>query len=400
MPRFYRIISIQLAKRLAGRLTLGAVFFQAAAVMVHAQATQNNGSLAKALLALPRTTNGNVTTVNSRLYGGNIQAEITAHGDVTDPNTWDRVVFNLASVNDAANAVGCGPQSKSEFDSCVQQQVSRIIGILFPASLSASVSGRDAAQNHAETFLLSTAFAIPATKGEGRRRLDIGGLVEHEWFSGGHAWQGVYNLNKIPLSFHGRYARREDSVDTNSTVISADFHPSIQIKAPVNWRVGIDARTNILYSHSSALDPSSQSTFDLGSFDMGGGVWTSVLKDFSRVRLGGATLFQGSKSHVPESWAGSQYAFLAQAMNDHRIDYDLAYGGLAGFILSDRTSINGRFIETTPVSSSPGRHSSRLAMASFAYLLGGVTPIDVGYKISTGNGFKAHSIFVQGNFRW
>src|SRR5262249_24346219 len=126
----------------------------------------------------------------------------------------------------------------------------------------------------------------------------------------------------------------------------------------------------------------------------------SALKDFSRVRIGAATLFQGSKNHVPGSWAGTDYAFLARAMNARPLDYDIAYGGLAGFITSDRTSINGRFIETRPVTSSDARQPVQSGMVSFAYLIRGITPVDIGYKISTGNGFRAHSIFLQGNFRW
>jgi len=59
-------------------------------------------------------------------------------------------------------------------------------------------------------------------------------------------------------------------------------------------------------------------------------------------------------------------------------------------------------METRSIAPDPEwpRPPARLAMFSFSYLFGGVTPIDVGYKVSTTGGITAHSIFVQGNFRW
>jgi hypothetical protein len=232
-------------------------------------------------------------------------------------------------------------------------------------------------------------------------------LVEHEWFSAagvtGNAWQGLYQLDSIPLSFHGRYARQEDFANTKSVNVSADYHPSWSIRPALDWRVGLDARSGLFYSRSSSADPASGvSPFNLGSLDVGGGVWTSTRKDFSRVRLSAATLFQGSKSYVPSSLAGDSLAFVADAMNSRPVSYDLAYGGLVGFLTSERTSVNGRFMETRAVIEDAqwSRPPARLAMASFAYLIGGVTPMDVGYKISTVGGITAHSVFLQGNFRW
>ena len=39
-------------------------------------------------------------------------------------------------------------------------------------------------------------------------------------------------------------------------------------------------------------------------------------------------------------------------------------------------------------------------LGSLSYLIGGHTPVDVGYKLSTGGGLVAHSVFLQGNYRW
>jgi hypothetical protein len=35
-----------------------------------------------------------------------------------------------------------------------------------------------------------------------------------------------------------------------------------------------------------------------------------------------------------------------------------------------------------------------------SYLIGGLTPVDIGYKYSNSTDIRAHSIFVQGYFGW
>jgi hypothetical protein len=37
-------------------------------------------------------------------------------------------------------------------------------------------------------------------------------------------------------------------------------------------------------------------------------------------------------------------------------------------------------------------------MVSVSYLVGGLTPIDIGYKHTASGDITSHSIFVQGNF--
>src|SRR5262249_33309616 len=156
---------------------------------------------------------------------------------------------------------------------------------LFPASLSAAVSGFDASQEHAGLFLVTTALGMVRSRNEATRRSNIGGLVEHEWFSGnqtsGNAWQVLYRMNSARISCHGRYTRENDTtVHTNSGTISADFHPSFVLNSELQWRVGFDARSGFVYSRSSPRDAGAgQEPLSLGSIDYGGGIWTAVLKD-------------------------------------------------------------------------------------------------------------------------
>jgi hypothetical protein len=103
---------------------------------------------------------------------------------------------------------------------------------------------------------------------------------------------------------------------------------------------------------------------------------------------------------VPSFLAGDGYTFLADAIDGRGLGYDASYGTILGVVVAPRTSLNAKVIETRAVAGDGERPASRLLLASVSHLVGGDTPIDVGYKVSTGGGLNAHSIFLQGNFRW
>src|SRR5215510_9569226 len=160
------------------RLCLAVATFLVTATSVFAQ---DPGSITKALLAL-RTLNGNVSTVNGRLYGGSIDSTIRhLGGNVNEVAANDALALTVTDRNGKLPPVTCGtsaaPMNKARFDECVQQNVNALIQILFPTSLSMSVSGRDMAQDHSQLFLVTTALGLATPNAEARRRSDIGGLV-------------------------------------------------------------------------------------------------------------------------------------------------------------------------------------------------------------------------------
>ena len=136
-----------------------------------------------------------------------------------------------------------------------------------------------------------------------------------------------------------------------------------------------------------------------GSIDLGAGGWTSVQHDFSRLRVGGAVLFQGTKTYIPtRSWARTSPLCHGCRRPGHRLRRDVRRSCRS----RDRpgTTLNAKALQTRTVAGSDGRARSRMLMASVSHLFGGVTPIDVGYKLATGGGLRAQSFFVQGNFAW
>ena len=366
---------------------------------------QSVGGVVNAVLAL-RQADGNspVQRFDGRLYGGSIvDTTITNAAGDSDPLNFagnDIIAFTIVPRSGDAAPVTC-QGTRAQFDRCVRDNASELLNILFPRSLSESLAGGDLALNHAQQLMFTTVLGVAAAPEVGRvRRSQTGGRFEHEWFrreghsegDSGDAWQGLYQFDTIHVSLEGRYAHQREDIETRSTSFSADYHPSVEIDPTVAWRVGVDARSGFLYSRSNA--------FDFGSFDIGGGVWTSARKDFSRVRIGGGSMFQGSKSYLPSMFVGDDLSWATDAVGHRAIAYDLSYGGLAGYLVSERMSLNTKVMETRAVHSERDRPPTRLLMVGIAYLFGGHTPIDFGYKVSKGGGLNAQSLFVQGNFRW
>ena len=240
--------------------------------------------------------------------------------------------------------------TSSAFNAWVRSNAKDLLNILFPASLSEGVSGKDAAENHSQQFLLNTAMAF--TSGEQNARLrqsEAGALFEFERFGGdgrpGIGLQGIYRMDGVHMSVLGRYSQQSQNGEgpfgattTRAVTITTDYHPSVVVYPALDLRVGFDARTGLLFSRAAELN--------LGSLDFGGGAWMSARKDFSRVRIGFSSLVQGSKSYLPI--AAENLKFLADAVNDTPVAFDISYGVLGGYALTTRMSLNGKVVQTTP----------------------------------------------------
>jgi hypothetical protein len=363
---------------------------------------------------------GDLQSVDAlRLYGGLVTARVENRDTVDNKlGSADHVpYFELRSGNpdvrqplrlcfpnpDCSRAASPDDTTSQKFNDWVKENRTDIFKILFPAGLSEGVSGKDAAQNYAQQFLLNTALASTSSSEKSRlRQSEAGGLFEFERYDSisrsGRALQGLYRLDGVHMSILGRYSEQNqnggsiyESTPTRALSIATDFHPSVVVAPSLDLRVGVDARTGLLFSRAAQLD--------LGEFDFGGGAWMSGRKDFDRVRIGFGGLVQGSKSYLPS--VTEALAFLADVVNDQPVAIDISYGVLGGYALSDRTSLNAKFLQTTPRDvTGQGRLNSTIVMGGLSYLVGGLTPVDVGYKVYKAGLLTAHSIFVQGYYGW
>jgi hypothetical protein len=341
-------------------LVLVALLHLAVTPVASAQGASVIGDAALALWG-EATILGNVQTIDGRLFGGAVSAEIrNLDGEDRELGADDQVLrFEIRRAGSVAQPLRFPTEnlgtSRQAFTDWAKTNAKPLLDIIFPTSMSQSASGKDAAQNHSQQFLLNTALMAALRAGQ-IRRSEAGGLFEFEQFGGdgrtGMAFQGIYRMQGIRTSLLGRYTEQNENesrlslvpvsaTSTRSLTIAADFHPSVTVNRTLNARVGVNARGGLLVSRASTLD--------FGSIDYGGGVWASAGKDFSRVRIGLGGTFQGSKSHLPlallKEW--EEVEDLAREFNKREVIWDFSYGVLGGILVTERTSLNGKVLQTT-----------------------------------------------------
>jgi hypothetical protein len=376
-------------RRLLRSTLLLTVAILAAPLSAIAQTPGSTSGLAGVILGLSRRPAGaGLQRVEDQLFSGRIGATIidrdNNNGNFEDGDVID---FDLSSLSREATALNFFGD-RNAFDGWVEDNSDAILAILFPAALTESVSGIDVAQGHSQAFLVSTALAAGG-------RGNIGGRIEYERFdveaSSGNAVQGLFRAGVFAIE--GRFAQLNDTLRTRSTNIGVNLHPSFgRSQSSGEWRVGVDGYFNTLYSTSRALD--------LGSLDYGAGPWAAGRRDFDRLSLSFGGLLLGSKTHIPSALVDEDFEFLVTSINERPLRWDLTFGGAIQYLLANRVSLGGKILQTAPVKSAvdEGR-TSQLMMINLAYLVGGDSPVDFGYRFSTGGErYKAHGIFMNANF--
>ena len=353
-----------------------------------AQVTDVRG-LGDAILNLHNEVSGNQQHVFDTLFSGRIDATVLDNdGNRTNFDDGDLIAFSLASTRTrgrVAPLVFSG--TRTAFDAWVQANADQVLAILFPASLTEGVTGIDVAQRHSQEFLVSTVLA----SGRG----DIGGRLEFESFdvdqSSGNALQGLFRWKIV--AFEGRYAKLQDTADTKSFSGGVNAHPHWKrVGQTTEWRVGADGYFNTLISKSAGLD--------IDSFDYGGGPWGSFRKEFTRVTTTFGGIVLGSDTHIPSSLLDDDLQFLADAVNDRSLRWDMTLGGAVEGRLTNTIALGGQVLHSQPLKSEEdsGR-SSQLFLADFIYRFARGTKLDFGYRYSTGDDqYRAHAIFMNANF--
>ena len=337
--------------------------------------------------------------VDGRLYDGLVEATISDGDDRPENFTdADSIRFRIRPRSADGDGLTFPGGNRSAFEDWARENATALLGILFPAGLSSSLLGRGAGEIQAQQVLLTTALATESVREMSQGgRSTAGGLFEYEVFTrDGHlpgdvarAWQGLYNVSRS-VSLQGRYVQQREDFPTNATAFSVDYHPFVEIDGPIRWRIGGTARSGFLYSRSNAMD--------LGSFEFGGGGFVSAFKNLGRVRLGGGTILQGSKSYIPPVFGDEGLGFLVAAINERGIQYDLSYGGTAGVDTSSRTTVIVKLLKNSALGTD-ARPDSWLMLSGLSYRFG-LPSVNVGYKYYSRTGLHSHSVFAQGNFNW
>ena len=351
-----------------------------------AQITDVHG-LGDAILNLNRDVTGSQQHVLDNLFSGHVDATILdSDGNTTNFQDGDIIAFSLAPVRSRS---GIAPLvfsgNRASFDDFIERNAQQVLAILFPASMTESVTGIDVAQQHSQEFLVSTVLA----SGRG----DIAGRVEFENFdvdqTSGNALQGLFRW-KI-ASFEGRYAKLNDTLDTKSFTGGASVHPYWQRgETAKNFKVGADGYFSTMYSQSTGLS--------VDSLDYGVGPWGAYHQEFNRVTatIGGIVL--GSDTHIPS--IDSDFQFVADAINERGFRWDMTLGGAVETRLTNTVAIGGQFLHSQSLKSeNDSGRSSQLFLADFIYRLKTGTRLDFGYRYTTGDdNYQANAVFMNATF--
>ena len=374
------------------------------ALVVAASARAQTG-LAQAILALDDGPDGPIRVINHRLFGATVEARIIdRNGDGGDFAAIDEVEFTI-SRGDRRLPFTQEIQTRAAFEDWAQENADELLAIIFPGSLSESVLGHDAGQLYSQQLLLTTALGLDSVTEPGApRRYAAGGLVEYEWFGSsdsrpdysGWAWQGLYGFGRF-AAVQARYAHTMEDLSTNAFGITFDYHPYKEIRKDVTVRFGATARTGFLYSLSKLSGVSND--IDLGTVDFGGGGWASVRKNYRRFRVGGAGLFQGTKSFVPIV-DEPQLDILAGVINGRAISWDFTYGGTIAVDTARSEAVIAKYLESRSVKAEFDRPTFRLLLVGYSFTLAPGSALDAGYKITSTDGAKTGAVFLQGNFGW
>ena len=359
-------------------------------------------SLSDAVLAVTNSVNDSRRQINGPLFGGAIDATISNRDEFRDNfGAEDRIRFSIRPRTGTGTALEFPGGNRAEFETWAKENASELLGILFPGGLSSSVLGRGAGEIQAQQILLTTALATESARemSQGGRSI-AGGLFEYEMFArddrrpgdSARAWQGLYNASKS-FSLQGRYVQQHEGFTTNATAFSVDYHPYAEIDGAIRWRIGGTARSGFLYSQSNAMD--------LGSIEFGGGGFVSGFKALGPVRIGGGAILQRSKSYVPPVFGDEDddLGFLAKAINERGVQYDLSYGATVGVDTSSRTTVIVKLLQNQALSSADVRPDSWLVLSGLSYRFG-LPSVNAGYKYYSTAGLHSHSVFVMGNFNW
>ena len=110
----------------------------------------------------------------------------------------------------------------------------------------------------------------------------------------------------------------------------------------------------------------------------------------------------GSKTYIPSALISDDFEFVADVMNARPLRWDLTFGGAAQYLVAQKVSIGTKLLHSRMLNSEfdAGR-KSHVVLVNVAYLVGGDSPVDFGYRFSTGGErYDARAIFMNANFTW
>lgn len=188
-----------------------------------------------------------------------------------------------------------------------------------------------------------------------------------------------------------RFTKIDDNVNTKAHLLQFDLYGKYTLyDKEVKVKAGADVFTSVLASQSDAIDV-------FGNLGYGGGIFSSIEKDFETFIVTFGLGFKLSKATIPDSLVPDDYKYLADAINDRAVDRDLVYGVNVGIPYQENFILNVSVHRTNSFSPdiAKDRDTQTKLLVAFQYALSKTFELNAGYStVFEVKDYTPHTFFL------
>jgi hypothetical protein len=277
--------------------------------------------------------NPTTQTLNSTLFAASVTMTLQ-DGDGNNANFSDADTMQQLVLRSIGGTLAFPAGNKSAIDQFARAHTQEIIDILFPSGLAANTMGQSENQFSAALVFDEVVTPIKSPRGSERRRLknELSGRLEYDQLTLNHNdgysvgtllgyRRDISSRLEVGLLVPYRFTRLDDPAETKAHFAQFDlFGAYTPYEGDVTVKLGAEAFTSVLVSQSKAIDV-------LGDLTYGGGLFSSLEKDFKVLIVTFGLGFKVSKTTIEfvphrEDFLGD----IIRALNDREVDRDLTYG--------------------------------------------------------------------------
>ena len=276
---------------------------------------------------------GSTQTLDSTLYAASVSMDLK-DGDGNNANFSNADTMERLVISSIGGTLPFPAGNQATINQFARDHTKEIITILFPSGIAANTIGQSENQLSSSLMFDEVVTPIKSPRGSQRRQLknELSGRLEYDDLelnrSDGYSLatllayrRDIANRFEVGVLVPYRFTALSDPSDTRSHFAQFDlFGTLIPYDQAVTVKVGADAFTSVLVSQSKAIDI-------IGDLTYGGGLFSSIEKDFTSFIVTFGVGFKISKTtleFLPDS--SDVLGDIIKALNNREVDQDLTYG--------------------------------------------------------------------------
>jgi hypothetical protein len=349
--------------------------------------------------------NGSTQTLDSTLFAASVSMDLK-DGDGNNANFSNADTMERLVISSISGTLAFPAGNQAAINQFAQDHTKEIIAILFPSGIAANTIGQSENQLSSSLMFDEVVTPIKSPRGSQRRQLknELSGRLEYDDLelnrSDGYSLatllayrRDIANRFEVGVLVPYRFTGLNDPSDTRSHFAQFDlFGTFIPYDRAVTIKVGADAFTSVLVSQSKAIDI-------IGDLTYGGGLFSSIEKDFTSfiVTLGvGFKVSKTTLEFLPDS--SDVLGDIINTLNDREVDQDLAYGVNVAIPYRDNLMINIGAHRTNSFASdiSSDRNTQTKVRAVLQYKVSNAFELNGGYStVLEIKDFTTHMFFLN-----